>query len=130
MSAPSFSKTNPNKVADGIRFSGKNTLIKSEDGSTWRAAIADEPIDAKTDGKKMFCLRVDKSGSYFFVMIGFTAFEKFDLSKQVYFGYNDFSGCGLQLYNGQLYLPNDKQRKIIDEKKSIKAKEIIVILDH
>ncbi len=63
MSAPSFSKNTPNKIGNGIKVSGKNTLIKTE--TRWRVAIADEPIDAKIDGKKFFCVRVDNAGAVF-----------------------------------------------------------------
>ncbi len=54
MSPPSFAKDISYKVGSGIEVSGKNTLIKTENNNHWRIAIADEPIDAKVDGKKFF----------------------------------------------------------------------------
>jgi hypothetical protein len=51
---PSFSKDTPNKIGIGIDVSGKNTLIFKTSHNGFRVAIADEPIDAKVDGKKMF----------------------------------------------------------------------------
>ena len=80
MSASSFSKETPNKIGNGIDVSGKNTLIMRADW--WRAAIADEPIDAKVDGKKMFCVRVDNSGANSALMIGFTPMETFDSNSK------------------------------------------------
>jgi hypothetical protein len=52
------------------------------DNNDWRFAIADEPIDAKVDGKKMFCVRVDNAGDYSQLMIGFTSLETFDTNKK------------------------------------------------
>jgi hypothetical protein len=78
MSAPTFSKETPNKIGNGINVSGKNTLIKTEH-NTYRAAIADEPIDAKVDGKKMFCVRVDNAVDSS-IVIGFTPLEIFNSS--------------------------------------------------
>jgi hypothetical protein len=126
MSAPSFSKDIPNKIGRGIEVSGKNTLVKT--GHGWRFAIADEPIDAKADGKRMFCVRVDKAGDFSQLMIGFTPMETFDSSKNAYFGDGCFTGCGFRLDNGYLYYAADECHDIIDGKISRVAKEIIVIL--
>jgi hypothetical protein len=123
---PSFSPNIPNKVAEGIDVSGQNTLIKKDNG--WRAAIADEPIDAKVDGKKMFCVRVDNARSDLLMMIGFTPMETFDSKKDAYFGHNGFTGCGIDLFDGNLFYPDNKYHNIIDWQISKKAKEIIVIL--
>jgi hypothetical protein len=98
MSVPSFSKHIPNKIGNGIDVSGKNTLIKTENG-IWRHAIADEPINAKVDGKQMFCVRVENVFDSW-MMIGFTPMETFDSTKDAYFGINSFTGCGLHLYTG------------------------------
>jgi hypothetical protein len=135
---PSFSKDTPNKIGNGFNVSEKNTLIKREAGkntlrkteaeSKWRAAIADDPIDAKVDGKKMFCVRVDNAGSYPYMMIGFTPMETFDSNKCAFFGGSDFTGCGIYSINGNLFYPVDKRLNIIDYNISQKAKEIIVIL--
>jgi hypothetical protein len=130
MSAPPFSKDTPNKMANGIDVSGKYTLTKTDD-TNCRVAIADEPINAKFNGKKLFCVRVDKAGSNSSIVIGFTPTETFDSriqAEQALFGYNGFTGCGLCLYNGKLFYPVDKCHNIIDDKISEKAKEIIVIL--
>ena len=74
MSAPSFSKNTPTQIGDSINVSGKNTLIKTKENG-YRVAIADEPIDAKVDGKKMFCVRVDEAGDYSWMILGFTPME-------------------------------------------------------
>jgi hypothetical protein len=137
---PSFSKNTPNKIGNGIDVSGKNTLIKTQrsggywgDGKSDRVAIADEPINAKVHGKKVFCVRVDKTGSNLRIMIGFTPMKKFDSKKEASFGTltffetKDFTGCGILLYNGNLLYPN-WDHNIIDGEISKKAKEIIVIL--
>jgi hypothetical protein len=124
---PSFSKNTPNKVSDLINVSGKHTLIKTEDND-YRVAIADEPIDAKVDGKKFFCVRVDNAGSSSELMIGFTPMETFDSSEWASFGIRGFTGCGMDLNNGNLCYPGSKYHNIIDDKISEKAKEIIVIL--
>jgi hypothetical protein len=141
MSAPFFSKDAPDKIGDGIDVSGKNTLIKTDDiscefeGNTyktednnWRHAIAVEPIDAKIDGKKFFCVRVDNSGESSQLMIGFTPMEEFDSSRTSGFGHNGFTGCGMDLNNGYLWYPDSEDHNIIDWTISNKAKEIIVIL--
>jgi hypothetical protein len=125
MSAPSFSTDAPNKIGNGIEVSGKNTLIMKAD--SYRVAIADEPIDAKVNGKKMFCVRVDNAVDSY-IMIGFTPMETFDSNKRAYFGINGFNGCGLHLYTGDLYYPIMKAHNIIDNEISSNAKEIIVIL--
>jgi hypothetical protein len=136
---PSFSTNTPNKIGEGINVSEKNTSIKTENG--YRVAIADEPIDAKVDGKKMFCVRIDNATSDPRIMIGFTPMETFDSKKEAYFGNNGFTGCGLNLYNGNLYYPyyriswtgellfaEHTSHNIIDMKISSKSTEIIVIL--
>jgi hypothetical protein len=128
MSAFSFSPNIPNKIGNGIDVSGKNTLMKTVEDWKWPFAIADEPIDAKVDGKKMFCVRVDKPGAYPNVMIGFTPDETFDSEKQANFSYKDFGGCGIYLFDGNLCYPVKKDHNIIDREISQKAKEIIVIL--
>jgi hypothetical protein len=130
MSAPSFSENIPNKIGKNIEVSGKNTLIKTTSGvfGDWRAAIADEPIDTKVDGKKMFCVRVDNAGEHLAVMIGFTPMKSFASPKNANFGENGFTGCGINLYNGFLYYPGCRDHNIIDREISSKSKEIIVIL--
>ncbi len=139
MSAPSFSKNTPNKIGMEIIVSGRNTLIKTETFSRdwtdiWRVAIADEPIDAKIDGKKMFCVRIDKAGFHSMMMIGFTPLQTFDSNMEnVYFGSKGFTGTGISLNSGNLCYPVRqypfcKHYNIIDEEISRKAKEVIVIL--
>jgi hypothetical protein len=125
---PSFSKDTPNKISNNIKVSGKNTLTNTSQRENWSVAIADEPTDAKVDGKKMFCVRVEKAGSDSRMMIGFTPDETFDSTKEACFGYYGFKGCGLRLDDGHLYYPFDKHHDIIDKEISVKAKEIIVIL--
>ncbi len=127
MSAPSFSKDIPNKIGNGIDVSGGNTLIKT-DNNGWRVAIADEPIDAKVDGKKMFCVRVENAGPDLWMEFGFTPLETFDSTEEAHFGYKDFGGCGITLYSGNLFYPTDKCHSIIDKEIAQKAKEVIVIL--
>jgi hypothetical protein len=127
MFVPSFSKDTPNKIGDEIKVSGKNTLTKT-DHWRWRAAIADEPMDAKVDGKKFFCVRVDNWGMYSGLIIGFTPMETFDSTKEAYFGGNGFAGCGMSLSTGNLCYPVDKHHVIIDKEITKKSKEIIVIL--
>jgi hypothetical protein len=126
MSALSFSKNTPNKVGHSINVSGRNTLIINNDG--WRAAIADEPIDAKIDGKKMFSVRVDNARPDSGVMIGFTPMETFDSTEEGYLGWKGFTGAGMNLAGGDLWYPIDKYHNIIDKEISKKAREIIVIL--
>jgi hypothetical protein len=127
MAAPFFSKNTPNKIGNGIEVSGRNTLIKTNDG--WRAAIADESFDTRVNGKKMFCVRVDNAGMHRQMMVGFTPMETFDSNKSAHFGDNGFTGCGMFLRNGfLLHHPVSKFRNIMDDKISKKAKEIIVIL--
>jgi hypothetical protein len=128
MSRHSFSKNTPNKIGDGIDVSGKNTLIRTAGDYTYRVAIAVESIDAKNDGKKMFCVRVHNTGYNSMMMIGFTPMETFDSKKESSFGNNGFTGCGMNLYTGNLRYPVDKYHNIIDSKISDKVKEIIVIL--
>jgi hypothetical protein len=127
MSAPPFSEDTPNKIGNGIDVSGKHTLTKTENENS-RVAIANEPIDAKVDGKKMFCVRVDNAvGSY--IMIGFTPMETFDSTKEACFGSGDFNGTGMLLRDGDLHYPVDEYQNIIDDNISEKAKEIIAILE-
>jgi hypothetical protein len=126
-SVPPFSKDTPNKVGDSINVSGKNTLTKTED-NVWHAAISDEPIDAKVDGKEMFCVRVENAGEDSMMMIGLTPMETFDSSKNAYFGGSDFTGCGLNFYDGSLWYPVDNNESIIDQGICEKATEIIIIL--
>jgi hypothetical protein len=126
----SFSKDSPNKIGKGINVSRKNTLIRTADIG-WNVAIADEPIDAKIDGKKIFCVRVDDATAYPQLMIGFTPMETFDSKYDAYFGSEDFIGCGISLYTGDLSYPVDiwhEGHSIIDGIVSSNAKEIIVIL--
>jgi hypothetical protein len=127
MSSPSFSPNTPNKIGGGINVFGKNTLIKTTNFD-WRFAIADEPIDAKVDGKRTFCIRVDKAGSDSGVMIGFTPMEEFDSSRTSGFGHPGFAGCGILLNTGDLWFPDDTGHNIINDKISKNAKEIIVVL--
>jgi hypothetical protein len=124
---PSFSEDTPNKIGNGIKVSGKNSLIKI-DYNGFRVAIADEPIDAKVDGKKLFCFRVDNAVDSEMIF-GFTPMETFDSNRKAHFGWNGFTGAGLYSYNGHLCYPVNKDHNIIDGKVSEKAKEIIVILD-
>jgi hypothetical protein len=128
MAAPSFSKSTPNKISDFINVSGKNILIKTENNGGHRVAIADDPIDAKVDGKKLFCVRVDHTRAYSQLMIGFTPMETFDSTKSTGFGSNRFTGCGILLCNGNLYYAVGKYHNIIDKEISQNAKELIVIL--
>jgi hypothetical protein len=123
---PSFSQDTPNKIGEGIRVSGKNTLVRT--GNGWRAAIADEPIDAKVNGKKMFCVRVDNAGAMPHIMIGFTPLKTFDSQSQAAFGHWGFTGCGLFSFDGSLCYPVEKCHNIINEEISNTAREIIVIL--
>jgi hypothetical protein len=127
MSAATFSPNIPNKIGDGINVSGKNTLMKTDE-KFYRVAISDEPIDAKVDGKKMFCVRVDDAGANSDMMIGFTPMETFDSNTNAYFGNNGFTGAGFDVSDGDLCYPVDKKYTIIDREISKKAKEIIVIL--
>jgi hypothetical protein len=101
-------------------------LISS--GNDYRVAIADEAIDAKTNGKKMLCVRVDNSGAYPNMLFGFTPTETFDSDRTAYFGNNGFTGCGIYLFSGNLCYPFDKYQIIIAQEISYQAKEIIVIL--
>ncbi len=117
MAAATFSKDLPNKISDNIYVSGRNTLSKTEDNG-WLVAIADEPINAKVDGKKFFCVRIDNPG----VMIGLTPMEKFDSGDTAYFGYNGFTGCGIRLFTGNLFYSVNKAHKIIGWEISKKSK--------
>jgi hypothetical protein len=124
---PTFSEVTPNKIAKGIKVSGKNTLTETV-SEGWRFAIADKPVDARVDGKKIFCVRVESLDNTVF-MIGFTPLETFNSSEQTYFGLNNFDGVGLAAYSGVLFCSFEIQQKIIDGKISGTAQEIIVILD-
>ena len=126
MSAPSFSKKIRNKISIDINVSGKNTLIKA--GLVFGVAIADKPIDATVDGKKMFCVCIDNAGESSQLMIGFTPMEAFDSHKTAYFGDNGFTGAAIGLYTGSLCYPVNNWHNIIDDKISSQAKAIIVIL--
>ncbi len=127
LNPPSFSQDTPNKIGNGIKVSGKNTLIRTADDFS-RGAIADEPIDAKVDGKKMFCVRVDNAGRNSDMMIGFTPMETFDSKKYASFHSKAFTGCGIGLCTGNVFYPVLKQHDIMDSEICEKAKEIIVIL--
>ena len=124
-SPPSFSRGTPNKLGFELKVAGKNTLKRTEFG--WRHAIADEPIDATVDGTKSFCVRVDSAGDAQ-MMIGFTPLEKFPSSQNAYFGYKNFTGCGFQLSDGNLWHPENECHNIIDYKISKKSEEVVVIL--
>ncbi len=93
MSALSFSKNTPNKIGNGIEVYGKNTLNQKD--YDYRVAIADEPIDAKIDGTKLFCVRVDNAGSKSRpqLMLGFTPLETFDSNTNAWFLNSGFTGC-------------------------------------
>ncbi len=94
---PPFSKNVPNKIGEGIEVYGKNTLMKTTESgwnfADWRVAVANEPIDAKVDGTKMFCVRVDDLGRDSFIQVGFTPMDTFDSSMNAHFGFNGFTGC-------------------------------------
>jgi hypothetical protein len=122
---PPFSKNTPGKIGRGIEVSEKNTLIMND--NVWRFAIAAEPIDAKVDGKKLFCVRVDNAVDSY-IMIGFTPKETFVSDEMAFFGNDGFTGAGMNLYDGSLFYPDDKCHNVIDREISRKAKEIIVIL--
>jgi hypothetical protein len=122
----SFSKDTPNKIGKGIHVFGKNALTQTDD--VCRVAIADESIDAKVDGKKMFCARVDNTGAHSSIMIGFTTMETFDSDAIAYFGNKGFTGAGIGLYSGNLNYPVNKCHSIIEKEICSSAKEIIVIL--
>ncbi len=135
---PTFNKNTPNKIGNGINVSGKNILIKTKDNG-WRVAIAEQSIDANVDGKHLFCAQVDHATFFIKMMFGFTPMETFDSTKDARFGYNDFSGCGINLNGGDLYCPvnnnqigddddDENYHNIIDDEISEKAKEIISIL--
>jgi hypothetical protein len=70
---PSYSKNSPNKISNDINVYGRNTLILNNDA--YQVAIANEPIDAKSNGKKSFCVRVDNAGANPHMMFGFTPME-------------------------------------------------------
>ncbi len=127
MSAVSFSKNIPDKIGNGIEVSGKNTLIDQEDDGLSRVAIADEPIDAKIDGKKFFCVRIDNAEDSD-MKLGFTPMETFDSKQDGFFGNNGFTGCGIRLDRGNACYPVNKSFNVIDKEISKKATEIIVIL--
>jgi hypothetical protein len=62
------------------------------------------------------------------MMFGFTPMETFDSNMQAWFGTDGFTGCGMNLWTGNLNSPVNKFHNIIDEKISKNATEIIVIL--
>jgi hypothetical protein len=139
---PSFSEDTPNKISNNnIIVCGKHTLIKTEVDFGNRVAIADEPIDAKVGGKKMFCVLVDKSREdtpsnpysedtepSALIMIGFSPMETFDSTKDAWFGENGFTGCGIELSSGRLVYRGSNDHSIINYEISRNATEIIVIL--
>jgi hypothetical protein len=125
---PSFSASSSDKIASGIEVSGNYTLIM-RGHNTWRAAIADEPIDSKVDGKKFFCVRVENNAGSSKMMFGFTPMETLNSKKDAYFGKNGFTGCGICSFNGYLQHPVDKQSSVIGSGDSENAQEIIVILE-
>ena len=104
---------------------GENILIKKDD--VWRAAIADNPVETMTDGKQVFCVRVDTSINAE-IMIGFTPIESFESNKATWFGHNGFVGAGICLNTGNVHYPLNKNHNIVDENISSKAKEAIAIL--
>jgi hypothetical protein len=126
LNPPVFTKDIPHKISNKINVSGKNTLIKT--CSREHVAIADGAFDAKVDGKKIFCARVDYAGSYLNVRIGFTPMEAFDSTTEAWFGGNGFTACGMDLFGGYLRYPVNEGHNIIDWNICDKAKEIIVIL--
>jgi hypothetical protein len=123
---PTFSDNTEDKIGNGFNVSEKNTLVKTGDGP--RVAIAEESIDAKVDGRHLFCTRVENAGSFPDMEFGFTPMETFDSTKEGYFGYNGFTGAGLHLYSGNLCYPVRQNHNIIDNRLSYNAEEIIVIL--
>jgi hypothetical protein len=124
---PSFSQDTPNKIGEGIEVFGKHSLKKLE-ANSYRIAIADEPIDTKIDGKKVFCVRVDNLADCR-LTIGFTPLETYDSNKVAFFGFAETATCGLYLLTGALHYPIDVREIVIDEKFTRVAKEIIVILE-
>jgi hypothetical protein len=127
----SFSKDTPNKVSNSLNLSGKNTVFKPSQSSfgDWRVAIAEKPVDAKADGKKIFCVRVDNSGECSDIQVGFTPQATFDSNEESYFGGIGFDGGTLQLFNGNFFYPECQRFNIIDSEVSKNAKEIITILE-
>ncbi len=126
---PTFSNETPNKIGNGIEVLGKNTLMNTNTDLELRVAIADEPINAKVDGKKIFCVSVQSSREeqrFGFMMIGLTTVETFDSTLQARFE-GGLSGVGLGLCWGHFFDP-EKQTNIINRDFSMKANEIIVIL--
>jgi hypothetical protein len=125
---PSFSKETPNKLGNGFEVceNHHHTLIKTE-SNWWRVAIAQESIDAKTDGKKIFCVRVDNAGDSS-LMFGFTPLETFGSERLANFAWNNFDSCGLHIATGFLFYPRTKLQKVIDFEISRSAKEFVIIL--
>ena len=68
-------------------------MIKTEENG-WHHAIADKPIDAKVDGTKTFCVRVDEAKSNPALMIGCTPLETFNANDPASFGNRGFDGFG------------------------------------
>ncbi len=137
---PSFSKNSPNKIGVGIDVVyGKHTLVQRLDD--FHVAIADEPIDAKVDGTKIFVVRVENVGSdnYYNMMVGFTSLQTFDSNKKPVIASDGFTACGFSMLDGNLQFPAlfgnrphspiRQSQNIIDSEISRKSKEIIVILE-
>jgi hypothetical protein len=124
---PKFSKNTPNKISTRINTLGENTLKTTEDATGYCVAIADEPIDAKVDGKTFFCVRVENL--IFDLMCGFTPMEKFDSDTYTFFAPNTLSGCGLAIHDGLFYNGIYQPSSInMDPSACSRATEIIVIL--
>jgi hypothetical protein len=127
---PTFTKSTQNKISESIDVLGKNTLIKMKDDE-WRIALADEPIDAKVDGKQIVAVRID-AGEAGSTMIGFTCLEMIDSSRDRCFGYRGrdgiVPGCGISLIDGSLECQYGTCEGVIDSNISNDAKEIVVVL--
>ncbi len=132
----SFSKNVPDKISSKINVQEKKTLLNLDTTNWWRIAIADEPIDAKVDGQKSYCVRIDNAGDKTDLAIGFTPMETFASFEKGTFGLSGFTGCGCLLETGNLQIPfqnsdgqkGQKNLNIVDKEISKKAREIIVIL--
>jgi hypothetical protein len=139
---PSFCENTLNKRS-GIEVLNGNTLFSRSvatfaPGNIVRGAIADDPIDAKADGKKIFCARVDMLEKSIAakmacranehrnseLIIGLTPLEVFDASNE-----NCFAVCGLNKNSGFFHLPRERYHKIIDMETVQAAQEIVVILN-
>jgi hypothetical protein len=113
------------KLGIGIDLWSPHNLEKMNSG--WRPAIADDPIDAGVDGKKIFCVQIQKMVEAE-MMFGFTPTHRIDEWATLCLGTAGLPGVGLFLYNGTLCYPFDQQKVIIDRNVSQKAKEVITIL--